>query len=65
MAENTQNFCRVCDGQLELIPEEEPEGIKTVSLWYCEPCEKFFRFVELQGEYDYENDRTVYPKEDK
>ena len=60
MAENTQNFCRVCDGQLELIPEEEPEGIKTVSLWYCEPCEKFFRFVELKGVYDFENDKTIY-----
>lgn len=60
--EPEQRFCRLCDRELEFI-EEEPEDFPTVELWYCEDCEKWYRFVELKGEYDFENDRTIYPED--
>ena len=58
--ETEKRFCRVCDGQLEFVPEE-PVDYKTVPLYYCEHCEKLYRFYpEVKGEYDYENDKTIY-----
>jgi hypothetical protein len=57
-------FCRVCDRELELIPEE-PEDFPTVPLYFCDYCEKWYRFTELKAIYDYENKKTIYPEKDK
>ncbi len=57
--EPEKRFCRVCDGEMEIIPEEAVD-YPTVALWYCEHCNKLYRFCEVAGTYDMENNRTIY-----
>jgi len=42
--EKEQKFCRICDRELEIIPEEH-EDDSHIPLYHCENCEKFYRFV--------------------
>lgn len=42
-----ERYCRVCDRQLEIIPEEQEDDHPYVPLYYCEHCKKHYRFVEV------------------
>jgi hypothetical protein len=45
MAEETENrYCRVCDRQLVII-QEKHEDDSHIPLFYCEECNKHYRFV--------------------
>jgi len=46
MTEKTEKrYCRVCDRELEIVPEEQEADHEYVPLYYCEACEKWYRFV--------------------
>ena len=42
--EPEKRYCRVCDRELEIVPEEH-EDDSHIPLYYCEPCGKLYRFV--------------------
>ena len=44
--ETEERYCRVCNRELEIVPEES-EGDSHIPLYYCEPCGKLYRFVEV------------------
>ena len=49
MTEETEKrYCRVCDRELEFIPEEQEDDHPYIPLFYCEDCGKFYRFVEVE-----------------
>jgi hypothetical protein len=48
MTEETEKrYCRVCDRELEIIPEEQEDNHPYIPLYYCEDCNKHYRFVEV------------------
>jgi hypothetical protein len=42
--ETDKRYCRVCDRELKIIPEE-PENDQHVPLYHCKHCERFYRFI--------------------
>ena len=48
MKEQLEKFtCRICDRELEFIPEEQEDDHTYIPLYYCERCNKHYRFVEV------------------
>ena len=40
-----ERYCRICDRELEFIPEEQEDDHPYIPLYHCRQCEKFYRFV--------------------
>jgi hypothetical protein len=48
MAEERKKYtCRICDRELELIAEEQEDDHPHIPLYYCDECNRHYRFVEV------------------
>ena len=45
--ENETPTCRICDRELEFIPEEQEDDHEYIPLYYCEACGKSYRFITV------------------
>ena len=48
MTEEREKYTfRICDRELEFIPEEQEDDHPYIPLYNCEGCKKHYRFVEV------------------
>jgi hypothetical protein len=48
MSEEFEKYtCRICEQELEFIPEEQEDDHEYIPLYYCKHCNKHYRFVEV------------------